>query len=170
MQGMVLTGDRGGAERLSGLSALAAREILRALCSALAVQHAGGLANLDEISVWVSHVAADLRSSVDWRRHEPCALRRPVFVAGLNVGDSQVNEYRGRVAGLVVDHRDIWLVRRGWSARIHDDPRIRQLDDAWVLVHDDSAAQHARVEVPGYRHLADGDKDRHQNALVGRRE
>jgi hypothetical protein len=68
-----------------------------------------------------------------------------------------------RVAGLVVDDRDIWLVRSGWSAGVHDDPRIGQLHNARVLVHDDGAAQDARIEVTGSRHLADGDE---QPAIV----
>jgi len=38
-----------------------AREILRALGGKFAVQQAGGLADLDEVSVRVSYVAADLR-------------------------------------------------------------------------------------------------------------
>jgi hypothetical protein len=40
-----------------------AREILWGLCGALAVRQAGGLADLDQVSVWISHVAADLSAS-----------------------------------------------------------------------------------------------------------
>src|SRR5437660_4139576 len=131
-------------------------EILRALCGVLALEQAGRLADLDEISVWVSHVAANLRSSIDRRRHELRPLRLPLLVAGPDVSDSQVHEHRGRVAGLVVDHRHLWLVRSRWSARVHDDPRIGQLDDARVLVHDDGPSQDVRAKVSGSRDLADG--------------
>src|SRR3954447_15741227 len=45
-----------------------ARKILWALGGALPVQQARGLADLDEISVRVTDVAADLRSPIDRRR------------------------------------------------------------------------------------------------------
>src|SRR5262245_7159003 len=117
-----------------------AREVLRALCGELAVQQTGGLADLDEVAVRVPHVAADLRSAVDRWRDKLCPLRLPFFVAGLDVSDPQVQEDRGGVAGLVVDHRDAWLVGGGRPAGVHDDPRIGQLDHARVLVQDDGAA------------------------------
>src|ERR1700726_5335285 len=88
------------------MSHTSAWEVLRALCGEMALQQAGGLADLDEVSVRVPHVAADLRSAVDRRRHELCPLRLPLLVAGLDVSDPQVQEDRGRVAGLVVDPRD----------------------------------------------------------------
>src|SRR5215470_17158812 len=98
-----------------------AREILRALCGALALEQAGGLADLDEVPVRVPYIAADLRFAVDRRRNELCPLRLPLLVAGLDVGDAQVHEDRGGIAGLVVDHRDVWLVGGGRPAGIHDD-------------------------------------------------
>src|SRR5215471_5590008 len=85
---------------------VSAGEVLGALGGELAVQQAGGLADLDEISVRVPHVAADLRSAVDRRRHELCPLHLPLLVAGLDVSDPQIQEDRGGVAGLVVDHGD----------------------------------------------------------------
>src|SRR3984885_6386736 len=71
-----------------------AREILRALRGEVAVQQAGGLADLDQVPVGVAQVAADLRAAVDRRRHELCPLRLPVLVAGLDVRDPQVHEDR----------------------------------------------------------------------------
>src|SRR5262249_24508392 len=50
------------------VSHTSAREILQALGGELAVQQAGGLADLDEVSIRVPHVAADLRAAVDRRR------------------------------------------------------------------------------------------------------
>src|SRR5689334_7104131 len=147
-----------------------AREVLRALGGQFAVQQASGLADLDEVSVRVSYVAADLRPAVDRRRDELRSLRFPLLVAGLDVGDPQVQEDRGGVAGLVVDHRDAWLVGGGRPARIHDDPGIGQPDRTRVLLQDDGAAQDAGVEVPRSRDLADGDEHRHQDALSGRGE
>jgi len=57
-------------------------EILRALCGALAVQQARGLADFDEIAVWISHVAANFRSPVNRRRHELRPFRLPLLIAG----------------------------------------------------------------------------------------
>src|SRR5262245_43704900 len=68
-------------------------EILWALCGSLAVKQASGLTDLDEISVGVSHVAADFRSPIDRRRHELRPFRLPLLVAGLDVGDSQIHEH-----------------------------------------------------------------------------
>ncbi len=42
-----------------------AKQVLWALCGEMAMQQAGGLADLDEVSVRVAHVAADLCSTVD---------------------------------------------------------------------------------------------------------
>src|SRR4029453_13876532 len=85
-----------------------AREVLRALCGELAVQQAGGLADLDEVAVRVPQVAADLRSAVDRWRDKLCPLGLPPLVAGLDVSDPQVQEDRGGVAGLVGAHRGAW--------------------------------------------------------------
>src|ERR1700735_1585071 len=130
-----------------------AREILGTLCGVVAVQQAGGLADLDEVPVRVPHVAADLGPAVARRRAELCSLALPLLVAGVDVGDPEVQEDRGGVAGLVVGHGDTWLVGGGGTARVHDDPRVGQPDDARVLFQCDRPAQDARVEVPGPRDL-----------------
>src|SRR3984885_15914064 len=83
-----------------------AREILGPLCGVVAVQQAGGLPDLDEVPVRVPHVAADLGPAVDRRRDELRSLGLPLLVAGVDVGDPQVQEDRGGVAGLVVGHGD----------------------------------------------------------------
>src|SRR5271166_2457152 len=106
-----------------------AREVLRALGGKLAVQQAGELADFDEISVRVPHVAADLGLAVDGRRDELGALLHPRLVTGPDISDPQIQENRGRVTRLVVDHRDAWLVGSGRPARVHEYPRIGQPDD-----------------------------------------
>src|SRR5262245_60711312 len=68
-------------------------EILGALCGALTLQQASGLADLDEIAVWVPHVASDFRAPVDRWRHELRTFRFPLLVAGSDVGDSQIHEH-----------------------------------------------------------------------------
>src|ERR1700733_10487773 len=82
----------------TSVTRISAREVLRALGGEMALQQAGGLADLDKVSVRVPHVAADLCSAVDRRRDELCPLRLPVLVAGLDVRDPQVHEDRGGVA------------------------------------------------------------------------
>src|SRR5579859_130040 len=89
---------------------VSAGEIRRALLGEMAVQRARGLADFDQVAVRVSYVAANLRFAVDGRRDELRALGLPFLVAGLDVSDPQVQEDRGGVAWLVVDHRDAWLV------------------------------------------------------------
>ena len=59
-----------GTDAVRLMSHTSAWEILRALCGEMAMQQAGGLTDLDKVSVRVPHVAADLRSAVDRRRHE----------------------------------------------------------------------------------------------------
>ena len=81
------------ASRFLSSACSSAWEILRALCGALAVQQARGLADFDEIAVWISHVAANFRSPVDRRRHELRPFRLPLLIAGLDVGDSQIHEH-----------------------------------------------------------------------------
>src|SRR5689334_24745560 len=98
-----------------------AREILRALRGELAVQQSSGLADLNQVSVRVPHVTADLRSAIDRRCDELGALCLPLLVAGLNVSDPQVQEDRSGIAGLVVDYGDVWLVRGRWPAGIQID-------------------------------------------------
>src|SRR5689334_2250557 len=114
----------------------------------MALQQARGLADLYEVSVRVPHVAADLCSAIDRRRHELCSLRLPLLVAGADVSDPQVQEDRGGVAALVVDYRDAWLVGGGGPAGVHDDPRVGKPDRARIFLQDDGATQDAGVEVP----------------------
>jgi hypothetical protein len=70
---LLMWGCRGRERRWHGAGMEQQRsawEILRALCSQPAVQQTSGLADLDEISVRIPHVTADLRSAIDRRRHE----------------------------------------------------------------------------------------------------
>jgi len=69
-----------------------AGEILWAFRGEVAVQQAGGLADLNQVSVRVSHVAADLCSAVDRRRDKLCTLGLPLLLAGVDVSDPQVQE------------------------------------------------------------------------------
>ena len=47
-----------------------AGEIFGPLLGELPVERSGGLADFDHVAVGVLHVAADLRTAIDWRCHE----------------------------------------------------------------------------------------------------
>ena len=125
---------------------VSARQILGPLLGEVAFEQSGGLADFDHVAIRVPHVAADLGAAVNRRRHELGSLRAPLLVARLDVGDPQVHEDRDRVARFVVDDRDVGLVGGGPAARIHDHPRVGELDHARVLLEHDPAAEDLGVE------------------------
>jgi hypothetical protein len=84
------------------------------------------LTDFDQVAVRVAQVAADLRLAVNRRRQELRAFGFPLLIAGLDVRDPQVEEDRGRVAGLVVSDGDARLVRRGWAAGVQVSPRCHR--------------------------------------------
>src|ERR1700729_308629 len=47
-----------------------AGQVFRSLLRELPLEHSGGLADFDYVAVGVSHVAADLGTAIDRRRHE----------------------------------------------------------------------------------------------------
>src|SRR3954452_23541596 len=99
-------------------------QILGALLCELAGEQAGGLADLDHVTVRVSHVAADLGAAIDRWGHELGPLRAPPLITRLDICDAQVQEARDRVPRLVVDDRDVGLVRGGTATWVHDQPRV----------------------------------------------
>src|SRR5262249_3316222 len=135
-----------------------ARQVVWALCSKLAVQHTSGLADFDEVSVRIPHIAADLSAAVDRRRDELRSLCLPLLIAHLDVSDPQVQEDRGGVAGFIIDHGDVGFIWSRWPTRVHEDPRIGQLDDARILAEDDRPAENTRIEIPRAGDLAHGDE------------
>src|SRR5436309_2458311 len=50
------------------------------------------LPNLDDITVRIAHVAADLRTMVLWLSEEFGSLAPPLFIAGPDVGDAKIEE------------------------------------------------------------------------------
>src|SRR5262245_44869738 len=141
-------------------------KIFRASCGQLPRQEAGRLADLDQVAVWVRHVAADLRPTVDRRRQKLRAPFAPLPVAVVDVGDAQVHEDRCRVARLVVHHRDVGLVG-GWRAAwIHDDSRVRELHHARVLFQDDRPFEDVTVERARSRDAPDRDERGYNDAFA----
>jgi len=58
----------------------------------IAPEHAGGLADLDEVAVWVAEIAPDLGFAVDWFGEELCPFGFGVGVERGDVGDPHVQE------------------------------------------------------------------------------
>jgi hypothetical protein len=96
-----------------------AGKVFRAFGGEVPGENTGGLAHFDQITVWIPHVAADLCSAVYRRRKKAGTAIAPLSVAGVDVGDAEVEEDGGGVARLVVDDGDVRLVGSGWSARVH---------------------------------------------------
>src|SRR5439155_20537218 len=119
-----------------------------------------GLANFDQVAVRVAHVAPDLSTAIDRRRHELGPFYTPLLIALLNVNNPQIQETRDRVAGLVVDDRDVRLVGGRPTAWVHDQPRVRELDHARVLLQHDLAAEDFGVERAGPSDASYGDEVR----------
>src|SRR5580693_747499 len=124
-----------------------ARQILRSLLGQLAGQKTCGLTDLDHVAIRIAHIAADLGTSIDWRRNKFCAALAPFLVAGVDVSDPQIQEDRRRVVGLIIDYRDAGFVGRGPTTRIHDDPAVGELHHARVLLYHYLPAQDARIEI-----------------------
>jgi hypothetical protein len=76
------------------------------------VEQAGGLADFNEVSVRVPHVAADLCSAVDRRRDERCPPQRDLVsrMVEIKEGDQGVTErdqlIRGGLVGVLLGCQD----------------------------------------------------------------
>src|SRR5262245_61164775 len=86
----------------------------------------------------------------------------------MDVCYAQVHEGGDRVVELVVDDRDLRLVRGGAPARVHDHPRVGEFDHARVLLQHNLAAENLGVEGPGPSDVSYGDEERHEEALARR--
>src|SRR3981189_2028197 len=100
-----------------------------------------GLANLDEVAVRITHVAAQFMAVIiEGLGEEPSALLGPLFIACVNVCDAPIEEAAHPIQISGWREPYIGLVRRRTSAGIEDDPGILQLDVAGIfLLHDFSA-------------------------------
>src|SRR5215475_6574133 len=133
-------------------------------------QYSGGLTHLDQVAIWVPHVAADLCSAVDRRCEEGSSSIPPLPITGGDVGYAKIQEAGGGVARLVIDDGDVRLIGGRRAARIHDDPGVGELDNAVALLKDDCSAQHLRVERARASDLPDRDEQRHEEAFARRRK
>src|SRR6185437_2280953 len=88
-------------------------------------------------------------------------------ITRLDISDAEVHEGGERVVELVVDHRDVRLVRGGATARVYDHPGVGELDHARVLLQHNLTAENLGVEGTGPSNVAHGDELRDDEALAG---
>jgi hypothetical protein len=106
------------------------------------------LADLDEVAVGITHVAAPLPTVIIERfGKKERAFVAPLFVAGPDVGDTQVKEaiHSVEIRGCFED--DLWLVRSRATSGIDNDPGISQLDVAGIVRLDYFPAKNSDIEV-----------------------
>jgi len=106
------------------------------------------LADLDEVAVGITHVAAPFPAViVQWLGKEERSFVTPLFVAGPDVGDTQVKEAIRSVEIRRCFKKDLWLVGSRTTAGIENDPRISQLDLAGIVWLDHFPAKNSDIEV-----------------------
>jgi hypothetical protein len=92
------------------------------------------LADLDQVAVGITHVAAPLPTMIVERFGEKeSSFFAPLFVAGPDVGDTQVKEATYSVQIRRYFRKDLRLVGSWATAGIENDPSISQLDVAGVV-------------------------------------
>ena len=97
----------------------------------------GAVANRSNRSNHMSDVANCKDFRLSGYRHVSISVKRflvaPFFVAGPDVGDTQVKEaiHSVEIRGCFKEH--LWLVRSGATAGIQDDPGVSELDVAGTV-------------------------------------
>src|SRR5918994_2253725 len=129
----------------------------------------GGLSDLDQVPVGVTQVAADLAAEVLGWSDEDRTARAPLVVDGLDVRNPDVQEAAGagRVRRRLQDH--VWLVDGGPTADVDDDPRVSELDDRRLALHDRFPAEHVGVKGARALDILGDDEVGEQDALAGAR-
>jgi len=86
------------------------------------------LADFDKVPVGITHVAAPFPAVIVERfGKKERSFVAPLFVAGPDVGDTQIEEAIHSVEIRRCFEEDLWLVRSGAAAGIENDPSISQL-------------------------------------------
>jgi hypothetical protein len=84
-----------------------------------------GLADLDEVTVRITHVAAQFVAMIiEGLGEELSAFLGPIFIACVNVCDAQIEEATHAIQIMWWREPYIGLVRRRTSAGVKDDPGI----------------------------------------------
>ena len=92
------------------------------------------LADLDEVAVRITHVAAPFPAViVYWLGKKERSFVAPLFVAGPYVGDTQIKKAIYSVQIRRCFEKDLWFVGSRATAGIENDPRISQLDVTGIV-------------------------------------
>jgi hypothetical protein len=90
----------------------------------------------------------------------------PLFVAGPDVGDTQIEEAIHSVEIRGCFEEDLWLVGSRATAGIENDPGISQLDVARIFWLDHFPAKNSDIEVFRSFLVLDGEEVRGEEAFV----
>ena len=83
------------------------------------------LANLDQVPIRITHVAAPFPAIIFQRfGKKDCAFVAPLFVAGPDVRDAQVEEATYGIVIRRCSEEDLWLVGSWLAAGIENNPGI----------------------------------------------
>lgn len=95
----------------------------------------GVLADFDDVAVGITHVAAPFPAVIvsPWLGKKQCSFLTPLFVAGPDVGDTQIEEATYSVQIRWCFKKNLWLVGSRATAGIENNPRIFELDVAGIL-------------------------------------
>src|SRR5262249_11335041 len=132
---------------------------LKAHGSALRAWRGGGLADLDEVAVWVADVCADLAAVVFGLGEELGSPGRPDLRCRGDGRAADVEEGAGLVGVGQRGGGDRGFVVGRAAAVVEDELRVRYLQDDWIAVAQDFPAEHGLVEVTGPVLVGDHEKE-----------
>src|SRR5712664_3119230 len=133
------------------------------------LEQARRLADLDQVTIRVADVGADLAAVVLGLGQELGALRRPLRVGRADVGDPEVEKCAGLVGVSRRRERHRGLVIGRAAARIKDEPAVGDLHDDRVAFHHHLRSEHRAVKLTGPVLVRDHQEvSDHEPALGGR--
>ena len=123
---------------------------------------------LNEVAVGVTHVAAPFPAVRigQWLGKKKRSFAAPLFVAGPDVGDTQIKEAIYSVQMRRCFKKDLWLVGSRATAGIENEPRISQLDVAGIFRLDQFPAENSDRVVPRFFLVAHGEEVSCEEAFV----
>ena len=128
----------------------------------------GGLPHLDEISIRVPQVAADLGLMLFGRCEEHRAPLAPLGVGPMDVGNADVEEAADSVRVLGCLEDGVRFVVCGATARIDDDPTVGQRHIGRFSDDDSFTAQHVGIRPTGAIHVVGHDEVGEHRRVGGR--
>ena len=125
------------------------------------------LADLDEVAVWITHVAAPFPAAIVQRLgKKESSFVAPLFVASPDVSDTQVEKAIHSIEIRRSIEEDFLLVGSPATAGIENDPGISQFDVAGIFRFDDFPAKNSDIEVLRFFQVPHGEEVRGEEAFV----